>query len=241
LRAERFVSTEILATVYLDESGGAKMRKVLELLVLVACIISITGTSFAQTVDIVKFMGLKAGKWGQEQSQENYICGDPQSSMGGWKVVKGPDGTLLVARGNHGGIFKVQATSVSSIGEWEGDDIWLLNPPMTLARYLKINKPYAYKGIAVNQTTKESIPVSQMLIISEKNVTVTTAAGTFTNCIKWESHGGQHHRVSFYCLNRGEVKFYDWEAVKTTNPEDPISSSLYRSDIVSYGDSNAPF
>ena len=217
------------------------MRKVLGLLVLVACILFFTGTSFAQTVDIVKFMGLKAGKWGLQQDQENYICGDPQSFMGGWKVVKRPDGTFFVDRGGHGNIFKVQAESVSSIGEVDGNDTWLFNPPISLPRSWKINTPLKYKGVAVNQTTKESIPFTGMIIVSEKNVTVTTPAGTFTDCIKWESHNGQHHRISFYCRNRGEVKFYDWEAVKTTNPEDPIRSSLYRSDLVSYGDSNAPF
>jgi hypothetical protein len=217
------------------------MRKVLGLLVLVVCSLSLTATSIAQTVDIVKFIGLKAGKWGLQQDQENYICADHQSSMGGWKVVGRPDGTLFVDRGTHGNIFKVQSRYVSSIGEVDGNETWLFNPPMSLPRNWRINTPFAYKGVAVNQTTKESIPVASMVIISESGVTVTTPAGTFTNCIKFESTNSDHHRISFYCKDRGEVKFYDWEANKTTNPEDPISSSLYKSDLVAYGDSNPPF
>lgn len=85
-----FLWTVISETVPLDGLEGGKMKRVCGFLVVVACILFLAG--FAQAVDIVSFMGMKAGRWNQYAMSDN--CGNPKDDWG-QKVVKTSEGNFI--------------------------------------------------------------------------------------------------------------------------------------------------
>jgi hypothetical protein len=222
------------------------MRRCIAVSVFLTVFFASSLSSFAATtVDIVNYMGLKAGKWS--------IFTKPGSgTLEGFTTVKGANGQILRKYYEKSGnvwtwdsseIFKITPTTVQLVGSIEGPDTWNLEPAFVFPRLLNLNKPVRYNGVMRNQRTNATQPIMLVLCVTQQGLTVNTTAGTFTNCIKvWSfqyTPGQLREGVELWAPGRERVK--SWVSKIKDTPSPVVETQTASSKVlVQFGDSAPP-
>jgi hypothetical protein len=219
-------------------------RSVISAIILIA-VFALSSSVLAATVDIVNYMGIKAGKWSVFQSVGS-------TSKDGFITVSGANGQILRKFYNNTAsgwvfdsamVFKVTSTTLQIIGSNDGKDLWLFEPACTFPRLLTVNKAYHYNGIMRNNRTNATQTYVLTLHVTQTGLTVHTTPGTFANCIKFRSYEytpGQMRMSTQLCApGREELRAWVSKIKDTTNPELETQNSFIKQ-LIQFGDSNPP-
>jgi hypothetical protein len=220
------------------------MKKIVLLSILFfACGVFSSSGVFA-AVDIVTYMALNAGKWAIWQevgstSREGYVTANWSGmKVRTWYDDEGSGWTFDSAE-----ILQITPTALLYIGMYDGADLWMLEPAMSLPRQMNLNQPVFYSGILRNQRTNATQRTTQVFMITKGGLTVTTSAGTFTNCIKSKtfSHeaGVSRESTSLMCPGRAEVKGWVSKIKDTVDPVQETQNS-FSTEVIQFGDSSPP-
>lgn len=162
------------------------MRRILFAVCVFAAMVAVTNPAVAQTIDIVDYMAVTPGQWKVDREED--ICSGVSEDGGRFISTYGNyilDAGYDLVSGNwiseSINVLQITQNNLMWIGEYE-DGISVYSPPITIPRSLGLDEPVFNSGIIT--TGSESEIYSSIFMITETGVSVTTPAGTFSNCIK---------------------------------------------------------
>jgi len=179
--------------------------------------------------DISKYMPWQAGQWTliQDYDPLDTSCPDcflKQEELSGFAVSKSGIYTILSHYNNDGGNpgvwlpggqfkFKRSTDFLTMVAFHMDGKWWTLKPPIAIPRALKLNEPFYYNGSAVNGEVQW--PIGLVFVIAKAGFSVTTPAGTFTNCLQTQwvwSLNAETGRIETKVLARGVGEVKVWES-----------------------------
>ncbi len=190
-------------------------------------------------------MALTPGKWS--------ITRDPNTGiLRGAVTRQGTNGQIICAYYLNNGsgwtfdnstVLQITPTAVLMIGSNDGADFWTTMPTISIPRYITISQPYYYKGVMGNQRTHETKAFMQIVRVTQSGLTVSTPAGTFKNCIKFQNYeyspGKSEIVTILYALGRAEVERRGCAIQDTSDPRQD-TQTVWNDEIIQFGDSGAP-
>jgi hypothetical protein len=209
--------------------------------VIVATLMSIfiiIGTSaISVAIDVVPYMGLKAGKWAITQEKDSI-------SQQGYVTVKGTNGQIVKEwYSNEAEVFQITPSALLYIGVNDGRDLWIFDPTVSILRPLSLNQAVSYSGVLRNQRTNAVRRITQIFIVTKSGLTVDTPAGSFSGCIKVRSFnymtGTSRDSATLLCSGRDEVQGWVSKIKDTTNPQEETQNE-FSFEMIQFGDSNSP-
>ncbi|WP_150109445.1 hypothetical protein [Syntrophobacter fumaroxidans] len=225
--------------------GGNIMRRSVVWAVIVLAVLALSSSVSAATVDIVNYSALKPGKWSIFQESGG-------TSKQGFITVAGASGQIVRKYYNNEGagwtfdsstVFKVTSTSFQIIGMNDGKDMWIFEPACTFPRLLTVNQSYHRSIIMRNKRTNATQFTVICICVTQKGITVHTAPGTFSNCIKIRKYeyspGVMRMTTELYAPGREKLKSWVSKIKDTTNPEKETQSSFTK-ELIQFGDSDPP-
>ena len=223
---------------------------------VLACSLLFSSRVFAeQHIDIVKYMGLEAGKWRISRSEDasnNLKTWDELTiinSDGKGRLLQswyGLDDNKKWTVKEDGTLFTVDKRSLSLVGQirnYNGASFKLTYYPyIIIPRFVSVNKTLFYQGILITPD-KKNIPIVIALTVVETGITVTTPDWTFHDCIRvkiYESQGAgkASTRLAIWAPGRGEV-----QSVRSdidSNDGGTLSVGGWTGEMTSFGDSRPP-
>lgn len=218
--------------------------KRMALAVCVVLLLAVSTPATAQTYDIADYMMLTPGQWKIEQGQdtssgETWQTGSVISTQGQYILemwYEYENGSWVK---EDVGILGLTADSLIFYGDYEFEGweqgFWLLEPPLVIPRTLEVGQAVMNSGVITHGT--ETIPYAHTLMILEAGVTVTTPAGTFTNCLKiaeTDIEGNEvESEIVILAPGLGEVK--GWSAEIEEEVPGVVEMDTETSDVIDYG------
>jgi hypothetical protein len=206
----------------------------------------IIGTSaISVAIDVVPYMGLKAGKWAITQEKDSI-------SQQGYVMVKGTNGQIVKEWYSNEGsgwtfdeaeVFQITPSALLYIGVNDGKDLWIFDPTVSIPRPLSLNQAVSYSGVLRNQRTNAVRRITQIFMVTKSGLTVDTTAGSFSGCIKARSFnyiiGTSRDAATLLCSGRDEVQGWVSKIKDTTDPQVETQNE-FSFEMIQFGDSNSP-
>ena len=230
--------------------------------VVLLLILAASSLCNAETLyDISRYMPWQAGQWTLIQDYDPLDTSCPgcylqKEELSGVAVSKSGIHTILSYYRDDGnpGVwmpawqekFKrstdfLTVVALNLDGKW-----WTLKPPLAIPRALKLNEPFYYSGSTVNGEVQG--PIGLVLIIAKAGFSVTTPAGTFTNCLQTQwvwSRGAETGDIETKVLARGvgEVKVWSSSMWREKNgfAAEAFKADTEYKEAIEKGLSNPPF
>jgi hypothetical protein len=217
-----------------------------DLLTLI-CGITIGSVSNAATLDIASYLGLNPGAWAVLQDART-------GAISGYSTSQTSPGTVTQTWYRFDGstwvfdtaeTFAITARKVSYVSTADRSATLLFQPPVNLPRRQQVGDSTVHKGVLLNQSTGETIEVTNAISLTAEGISLVVPAGGFSDCIKLRlsTYGGGTSRdsVSISCPNRSEVKTWYNKIKDSTVPTEEDQSDSHSLVMIQAGDSNSPF
>lgn len=211
--------------------------------------------------DIAKYIPWQTGQWTifQDYDPLDTSCPDcflQKEELSGFAVSKSGIYTILshYNDGGNPGSWSAEArfkfkrstdfltlVAVHMDGKW-----WTLKPPIAIPRALKLNEPFYYNGSAVNGEVQG--PIGLVFGIAKAGFSVTTPAGTFTNCLQTQwiwSLNAETGKIETKVLAKGVGEVKVWES-SLSREKNGFAAEAFHADTeykeaIERGLSNPPF